>query len=107
MRCPSCSQPPMLFVRWLVLLDPTHIKCMHCGAQLTPTLKWRHRYYLTTAVAMLLIITPSLLAYFEFLPYESLLDVFFIAVGLTAILLFVLSAFFWKRFEYEIERGQS
>jgi membrane protein YdbS with pleckstrin-like domain len=97
----------MLFARWLVLLDPTRIKCMHCGAQLTPTRKWRHRYYLITAVAMLFVIAPSLLAYFELLPYDSLLDVFFIAVGLTVILLLLLSAIFWKRFEYDIEQGQS
>lgn len=107
MQCPSCNQPPMLFARWLVLLDPTHVQCMHCGTPLTPTRKWRYRYYLITAVAMLLIVAPSLLAYFELLPYESLLEVFFIAVGLTFLLLLILSAFFWKRFEYEIEQRQS
>lgn len=107
MQCPSCSQPPMPFARWLLLLDPTHIKCMHCGTQLTPTRKWRIRYYLITALAMLLIVAPSLLTYLDLLPYENLLEIFFVAVGLTFFLLLSLSAFFWKRFEYEIEQRQS
>jgi hypothetical protein len=97
----------MLFARWLVLLDPTRVKCIHCGAHLTPTRKWRIRYYLITAFAMFLIVAPSFLAYLDLLPYENLLEIFFVAVGLTFFLLLFLSAFFWKRFEYEIEQRQS
>lgn len=97
----------MLLVRWLVMLDPSHIQCMHCGTRLTPTRRWRRLYYLTSALAMLVIVAPSLLAYLDILPYENLLEIFFVVVVLTFLLLLVLSAFFWKRFEYEIEHRQS
>jgi uncharacterized membrane protein YdbT with pleckstrin-like domain len=55
---------------------------------------------------MLLIIAPSALAYVDLLPYDNLLQMFFVVVGLTFVLLLLLSIFFWKRFEYEIESNE-
>jgi uncharacterized membrane protein YdbT with pleckstrin-like domain len=55
---------------------------------------------------MLLIIAPSALAYVDLLPYDNLLQMFFVVVGLTFVLFLLLSIFFWKRFEYEIESNE-
>jgi hypothetical protein len=96
----------MPLLRWLVLFDPLHVQCIHCGTRLIPRRRWRRRYYFISLVAMLLIIAPSALAYVDLLPYDNLLQMFFVVVGLTFVLFLLLSIFFWKRFEYEIESNE-
>ncbi len=107
MNCPPCNQPPMSLVRWLVMLDPMRVQCAHCGTRLTPKPHWRKRYYLISTLAMLMIVAPSILTYFEVIPFQYLMQVFFIAVGLTLLSLFSLAAFFWRRFEYQQDLNQS
>jgi hypothetical protein len=89
------------------MFDSTHLTCVHCGTRLSSTRKWKRLYYLVSFFSMLLIVSPSLLAFFDLLPYEHLLDVFFVVLGLTIILMVSLSTYLWKRIEYEIEHKKS
>ena len=91
----------------MIMLDPMRVQCMHCATRLIPTPKWRKRYYLISAAAMVIIVAPSLLVFFGLLSFVYLMQIFFLAVGLTAVFLVSLSALFWKRFEYQQDPKQS
>ena len=106
MNCPSCQQPPMKFSRWMIMLDPMRVQCMNCATRLIATPTWRKRYYMISAAAMVIIVAPSLLVYFGVLSFVYLMQIFFVAVGLTAVFLISISALFWKRFEYQQDPEQ-
>lgn len=91
----------MSLVRWLITLDPVRVQCSNCGTRLTPTRRWRRRYYSISAFAMLIIISPSILAYFHIIPFDNVTQIFLVVVALTLLSLIFLSALFWKRFEYQ------
>ena len=94
----------MSFKRWLMVFDPVKIQCTHCGARLKLTTHWRNRYHLISITIAVVIVAPTFLSYFDFLPFAYLNQFFIIAGVLVILSLIALSAFFWKRFEYLHDR---
>ena len=100
MKCPSCQQEPITFRRWLLLFDPVRILCMHCAAKLKLAPKWRTRYHLISIFVAALIIAPTILSFFDVIPFGSPNETLLYAGILIVFSLIGLAAFFWKRFEY-------
>jgi len=86
------------------MFDPVRITCSHCSASLTLTPRWRKLYHQTSLLVALLIIVPTVLSYFDIIPF-GYLNLLFIFAGVVIILSLIgLSAFFWKRFEYQLNQ---
>ena len=101
MQCPSCQQEPVTFKRWLIMFDPVRISCRHCQERLTLKPHWRKLYHQLSLLVALFIIVPTVLSYFDIIPLGYLNQIFILAGALVVVALVGLSAYFWKRFEYE------
>ena len=106
MKCPSCQQQPISFARWLVRFDPVRLACKHCHTRLILKPEWRKRYHAVSILVAVVILIPTGLNYFGIFTFNSVSEMFVYASALVLIALFSLSAFFWKRFEYNQEPGQ-
>jgi len=99
MICQSCRKKVMSFLRFLFVIDPRIVRCVHCGAQLRLSPRWLRIWWASLIVGALIVIISVILR--RIIGWGLLANL----VGIV-VLAAAFSWYFWRSAIYEVKRQE-
>ncbi len=94
MICPVCSHEAVSFSRFLLVLNPRHLRCRHCGAELAWSAKWKRVFLWSLVVCLACAVVLSIVHQVTGLS----LIIIFAAVIVAAV---IFARMYWRSATYE------